>query len=268
MKLLKLFLILVVASSATSIYSQNQSSFAHPLQIEPVSIYNKIKIDALYWDKRTTSLYEQNRSITFEGEYNFWNHFSIISSIGKSDYRLTNIEPTNSYDRWNLGLKYGREFALGNSKLVVGGGLRFFDRKKGNPLNERENPDYYLVRPNFGIGFQSGRFELLTEFRFQTETNRSFKENNVEEFRRYYQFGIAPSYQIIEKLRLFTEFEYREPYDRAIDTKTRFFNFYPGLAYKTDSTGTFTLSLQQSLLSREANAIDRGIRVSYYYFFD
>ena len=167
-----------------------------------------------------------------------------------------------------LLIKYGKIFEIGKSDLLIGAGVKFYDRKRGAPLQERENPEYYLVSPNFGLGFKSGKFEIMTEFRFQTETNRKFKEGTLEEFRRFYQFGIAPSYSITPNLRGFLEFEYREPYDKIIDTKTRFFNFYPGISYNTDNFGTFNLSLQVRLLSKEENSIDRGIRFSYFYFFD
>ncbi len=250
------------------LYAQKSPNFSHPLQIEPVSIYNKIRVDGSYFDKRTNVIYEQNRNITIEGEYNFWNHFSISSSLGRNNYILTDTETSNTYDRFNLGVKYGRIIDFGTSSLLLGAGIRLYDKKKGATPTERENPDFYLVRPNFGIGFRSGRFEILSEFRFQTETNKSFKEGSLEEFRRYYQFGMAPSFAINQSLRTFMEFEYREPYDRYVDTKTRFFNFYPGVSFATENFGTFSLSLQIGLLKREENAIDRGIRFSYFYLFD
>lgn len=252
----------------TYLIAQNPGPFAHPLQIEPVSIYNKLRVDGSYFDKRTNVIYEQNRNISIEGEYNFWNHFSISSSLGRNQYTLTDTEPSNTYDRFNLGLKYGRIIDFGSSSLLLGGGIRLYDKKKGTDTTDRENPDFYLVRPNFGIGFRSGRFEILSEFRFQTETNRSFREGNLDEFRRYYQFGLAPSFAINQTFRTFMEFEYREPYDRMVDTKTRFFNFYPGVSFATENLGTFSISLQIGLLKREENAIDRGIRFSYFYFFD
>lgn len=253
--------------NGTSLRAQSNSKFAHPLQIEPVAIYNKLRLDASYWDNRDKNTYEQNKNVKLEGEYNFWNQFSVTSSIGRTNYKLTDSEPSNSYDRWNLGLKYGKIFDIGNSNLLVGGGIKLYDRKRGTSLNERENPEYYLISPNLGLGFKTGNFEIMSEFKFQTESNRNFKEGTLEEFRRFYQIGIAPSYAISSQTRGFLEFEYREPYDKIVDTKTRYFNFYPGVSYNTENIGTFSLSLQVKLLSKEESSIDRGIKFSYFYFF-
>ncbi len=265
-KVFSLFLLFHIFHSAN--FAESKSNFAHPLQIEPVAIYNKIRVNASYWDKRNLGIYEQNKNLNIEGEYNFWNNFSITSSIGKTNYVQTNSAVEETWNRWNFGLKYGKIFDFASGQLLVGGGISFFDRKRGGELRERENPEYYLIRPNFGLGFKSGRFEIMSELRFQTETNQKMKEGTLEEFRRYYQFGIAPSFAATESIRMFLELEYREPFDRNVDTKTRFFNIYPGIAYKSESIGTFSLSLQLSILARNENAMDRGIRFSYFYFFD
>ncbi|MDZ4725178.1 MAG: hypothetical protein SH817_03430 [Leptospira sp.] len=264
--LLSIFFISICFSS--SIMSQTNSNFAHPLQIEPVAVYKKIRGDFSYWDKRYLGVYEQNRNFQVEGEYIFWNNFSATSSIGRNNYSISDAMPETTWDRWNFGLKYGKVFDFGSSQLLVGGGIRLYDKRRNSEIRERENPDYYLVRPNFGIGYKNGRFEVMTEFRFQTETNRSFREGNLEEFRRYYQFGIAPSVELSPSFRAFTEFEYREPFDKLIDSRTRFLNFYPGISYKSDSSGTMSVSLLFSLLAKNDNAMDRGIRISYFYFFE
>jgi hypothetical protein len=266
MKLILISILSIVCLNP--IISQTTSNFSHPLQIEPVAIYNKARVTGTYWDKKQLGVYEQYRNLQLEGELNFWNDFSVISSIGKTNYIITDSEPENSFDRLNLGLKYGKIFNLGSSQLLVGGSMKFFNKKLDGELKSRENPDYFLMRPNFGLGYKSGRFEIMSEFRFQTETNRNLKEGSLDEFRRYYQFGIAPSWAITPQVRVFTELEYREPYDKVIDTKTRFFNFYPGFSYNTQEFGTFSVSLQLSILSRDENAMDRGLRLSYFYFFD
>jgi hypothetical protein len=263
-----LIFLFVLLTGYESISAQNGGAFAHPLQIEPVAVYNKLRVNGSYWDRRSQGTYEQNRNLQVEGEYIFINNFSVSSSIGRNNYQLTDSASETTWDRWNAGIKYGKVFDFGTSQFLIGGGIHIFDKKRGSELRERENPDYYLIRPNLGIGYSMGRFQIMTEFRFQTETNRAFKENSLEEFRRYYQFGIAPSFALTEKTRGFLELEYREPFDKNVDTRTRFFNLYPGVSYATENLGTFSISLQLALLSRGENAIDKGIRFSYFYFFD
>lgn len=252
----------------TSTPKTSSKYFAHPLQIEPVAVYSKVRANISYWDRNFNKVYEEVRSINAEGELKFWENFSIVTSVGRTQVVLTDSPTETTWDRANVGLKYAKVIDTGSSQWLIGGGIRFYDQKRNSLFRERENPEYYLIRPNFGIGFKKGIFEIMSEIRFQTETNRKGRESSLEDFRRYYQFGIAPSLALGESFRIFTELEYREPFDKTVDTNTRFFNFYPGVSYKTESMGTFSLSLMAALLPKSENAIDRGIRFSYFYFFD
>lgn len=253
----------------TSIQSQsNQNGFAHPLQIEPVAVYSKIRGNVGYWDKNFNSVKEINKNVSVEGEYKFSDSFSVISSLGRTEYSQTDTAKEVTWDRYNVGLKYGKIFETGSSQFLIGGGLRVYDKKRNSLFREYENPEYYLIRPNFGLGYKSGIFQIMSEFRFQTETNRHGRESKLEEFKRYYQVGIAPSFAIAESVRIFTEFEYREPIDKTADKNLRYFNFYPGVSMNTESFGTFSFSFLFGVLPKADNAMDRGIRFSYFYFFD
>ncbi|BDA80641.1 hypothetical protein LPTSP3_g35710 [Leptospira kobayashii] len=256
------------ATTTTTAAPSTSSKFAHPIQIEPVAIYTKVRVNAIYWDKKYLGVYEENKNINIEGEYAFTKTLSVTSSLGRNQYSFTDSETEKTWDRWNAGLKYGKVWDNGTSQWLFGAGLRLYDRKRNSELKERENPELYLVRPNIGMGYKNGAFEIMTELRFQTETNSKLKESNIQEFRRYYQLGIAPSFAVTPSLRVFTELEYREPFAKDIDTRTRFFNFYPGVSYATEKAGTFSLSLLFPVLAKNENAIDRGIRFSYIYFFD
>ncbi|TGN11193.1 hypothetical protein EHS11_07115 [Leptospira ilyithenensis] len=255
-------------TTTTAAAVPTSTKFAHPIQIEPVAIYTKVRVNAIYWDRKYLGAYEENKNINIEGEYAFTKSLSVTSSLGRNQYSFTDSETEKTWDRWNAGLKYGKVWDNGTSQWLIGAGLRLYDRKRSAELKEKENPELYLVRPNIGMGYKNGAFEIMTELRFQTETNSKLKESNIQEFRRYYQFGIAPSYAVSPSLRVFTELEYREPFSKDIDTKTRFFNFYPGVSYATEKAGTFSLSLLFPILAKNENAVDRGIRFSYIYFFD
>ncbi|PJZ46930.1 hypothetical protein [Leptospira brenneri] len=256
--------------SVVSLYSQPTSNndFAHPLQIEPVAVYTKIRGNATYWDKSFNGVKEINKNLNFEGEYKFSDTFSVISSIGRTEYSQTDSAKEITWDRWNAGIKYGKIFDTGSSQFLIGGGLRIYDKKRNAEFREKENPDFYLIRPNFGLGYKRGIFQIMSEFRFQTETNRHGKESSLEEFKRYYQVGIAPSFAIADSVRIFTELEYREPLDKVADKNLRYFNLYPGISMSTESFGTFSFSALFGVLPKADNAMDRGIRFSYFYFFD
>ncbi|TGL86630.1 hypothetical protein EHQ68_15115 [Leptospira congkakensis] len=257
-------------SAVGSLFSQptNNSGFAHPLQIEPVAVYTKLRGNLTYWDKNFNGVKEINKNINVEGEYKFTETLSVISSIGRTEYSQTDSAKEITWDRWNGGIKYGKIFDNGSSQFLIGGGLRIYDKKRNAEFREKENPDFYLIRPNFGLGYKRGIFQIMSEFRFQTETNRHGKESSLEEFKRYYQVGIAPSFAIADSVRIFTELEYREPLDKIADKNLRYFNFYPGISMNTESLGTFSFSVLLGVLPKADNAMDRGIRFSYFYFFD
>ncbi|MCW7505737.1 hypothetical protein [Leptospira paudalimensis] len=268
MKHIYLFLILFF-SFVSSVFSQfNNKGFAHPLQIEPVAVYSKVRGNLSYWDKDYNQVKEINKNVGVEGEYKFSESFSVISSVGRTEYSQTDTTKEFTWDRYNVGLKYGKIFDAGNSQFLIGGGLRIYDKKRNSLFREHENPEYYLIRPNFGLGYKYGIFQIMTEIRFQTETNKQGRESKLDEFKRYYQIGIAPSFGIADSVRIFTELEYREPIDKTADKNLRYFNFFPGISMNTESMGTFSFSLMFGMLPKADNAMDRGIRFSYFYFFD
>ncbi|TGL65507.1 hypothetical protein [Leptospira jelokensis] len=268
MKQTYLFITIFFTSITAVLAQHNQNGFAHPLQVEPVAVYSKIRGNIGYWDKNFNSVKEINKNVSVEGEYKFSDSFSVISSLGRTEYSQTDTAKEVTWDRYNVGLKYGKVFESGSSQFLIGGGLRVYDKKRNSLFREYENPEYYLIRPNFGLGYKSGIFQIMTEFRFQTETNRHGRESKLEEFKRYYQVGIAPSFGISDSVRIFTELEYREPFDKTADKNLRYFNFYPGISMNTESFGTFSFSFSFGVLPKADNAIDRGIRFSYFYFFD
>jgi len=247
--------------------SSSGSQFAHPLQVEPTALYSKIRGNFQYWDKRNSDQFERNRNINLEGEYKFNPNFSVISSIGRNEYQLTGSERELRWDRWNAGIKFSKEFQCFGGDCFFGTGIRLFNSMSERYNSLRENPVFYQVRPNLGFGYKSGIFEIQAELRYQTETTRSAREENLEQFRRYYQLGLAPSIQLTESIRTFLEFEYREPVQKEIDTKTRFFQFYPGITYNKKGFGTIGISALFPVIPVENNAFDRGMKVSYFVFF-
>ncbi|EMY70271.1 hypothetical protein [Leptospira vanthielii] len=102
---------LFIISLASSLYSQPANSgFAHPLQIEPVAVYTKLKGNVGYWHKDFNGVKEINKNINIEGEYKFTDSFSVISSIGRNDYSQTDTAKEVTWDRWNAGIKYVFQF--------------------------------------------------------------------------------------------------------------------------------------------------------------
>lgn len=247
-----------------SVFAES-SSFAHPLRIEPASLYTKVRVGFLAEEGRDHNIYQRNRKANLEGEYNFMKYFSAKLASGYRRRELSNSETLNSFDRYMIAFKFGQEI---RKKFVYGFGLKTYSRERRNPELRKDGvvSDYYLLRPNFSIGFKMAKFELMAEVHMQTETNAKFKESQNEEFRRHYQGGLALSYAITNSLRLFLEMEYREPYNKKIDLKTRFWNVYPGFSWQLYKKGLLYVSLQSSI--KNERGIDRGGEMGFMHFFD
>ncbi|MEM7181015.1 MAG: hypothetical protein AAF518_08885 [Spirochaetota bacterium] len=257
------FILLVVSSSLLA----KESFFNHPLRIEPASVYTKIRVDANARENREDNYYERHRGGTLEGEFSFYN-FAIKGSAGKSRLERSGTSTLDMYDRFMVGLKYGREYGSTTGAFAWGLGLKGFSRIRNfqEYKKDTQEQNLYLIRPNLSLGLRLLQFELQAEAHVQTETNSSFRENTLQQFRRHYQGGVAISYGFGENFRLFAESEYREPYTKKVDTKTRFWNIYPGFSYQIYSGGRLAFSYQISMMKEKWND-DRGGRISYFHFF-
>jgi len=248
------------------ISAEEQSSFAIPLRVEPAAVYTKVRIDGQVSEKRDSNIYQREKVGYIEGEYKFLQYFSIKVGTTKSQWERSGSKTITQYDRLNVGLKFAREHQFSFGAFVWGGGVRWFDRQSKQYARDGVAPELYLVRPNLNFGLKIGSFEAIVDLQFQSETNRAFKENSQEEFRRYYQAGLALSYGVTDKLRLFAETEYRKPYNPVVDVNTKFWNVYPGLGYQIYKGGYLAVSGQLPVIPERL--MDRGIRISYFHVFE
>ncbi len=246
--------------------SGSSEAFAHPLQVEPVSLFNKVRGNFTYWDKNNPTSFERNRNLSLEGEMKLGNQISFVGSVGRNEYKITDSATQIGFDRLGVGVKYAKEFQWLDGDWVFGAALRVFDKQRTTALNDRETPDFFQVRPSIGLAYKSGIFQVQSELRLQSETNQNGRESGLQQFRRYYQVGIAPSVGLSELTRLFVELEYREPYNAKIDTKTRFFHLSPGFSFKTNY-GVFAISYSIPVIPPSDNMVDQALRVSYFYLF-
>lgn len=260
---IKYIILLSTIFSVISLYAES-SDFGHPLRIEPAGIYNKIKVDGTYTDRRTEKTFEKDRNLSLEGELIFLDRFSIKGGGGATKYNSTNSNPIVQNDRIHLGLKYANESG-GKLRFVWGGGVRVFNKQIGEHPRFDVAPDLYLVRPNLSLGLGLGIFEFQADLSMQSETNTKFREVDNRDFRRFYQAGGLVSVNLGD-LRLLLESEYRVPYDKQVDSRSRFWNAYPGISYKIFDKSMITLS-GQFPINGEVGEQGRGFRFSFFQFF-
>jgi hypothetical protein len=258
------FFILVIILLSKNLFSED-SKFAIPQRVEPVGVYTKIRIDAGGSEKRDINYYEREKQAYLEGELKFLEYFSIKLGTTKTQWEKSGAKTLTELDRFNVGLKFAREHSTSFGAFAWGFGTRLFDRQ--NPKLKRDDiaPDLYILKTHFNLGLKINNFEIITNFQFQSETNRQLKEEANQEFRRNYLGSIALSYGFTENLRGFLETEYRAPYNPKIDLNIRSWNLYPGFSYQIYSGGFLGFSVQIPML--QERTYDRGVRLSYYHVF-
>jgi hypothetical protein len=262
----KLIAVFGLLASTYGIFANEKSSFAVPLRVEPAAVYTKIRIDGQVSENRESNVYEREKQGNMEGELKFLQYFSVKVGTTKSQWEKSGSKTLTQLDRLNVGLKFAKEHQFSFGSIVWGGGVRWFDQQSKKYARDGEAPELYLVRPNLNFGLRLGAFEAIADLQFQSETNRAFKENSKEEFRRYYQTGLSLSYGLTENFRLFAETEYRKPYNQTVDVHTKFWNVYPGVSYQVYKGGFLSASLQFPII--QERQMDKGIRISYFHIFD
>jgi hypothetical protein len=241
------------------------SQFAIPQRLDPVGVYTKIRLDASAAENREKNVYEREKQGNIEGEVKFLNYFSFKLATQKTQWERSGSKTLTELDRLNVGLKFAMEHSLSFGALAWGGGVRWFDKQNSKYARDNVSPELYLLRTHFNLGLKIHSFEIIGNVQFQTESNRQFKEEANQEFRRNIQGSLALSYGFSEKFRGFLETEYRKPYNVEIDTKTKFWNVYPGISYQIYKGGFLGFSFQFPVTPDRL--YDRGVRLSFYHVF-
>ena len=82
----KNFIALCLLALTISIYGNEKSSFAIPLRIEPAAVYTKIRIDGQGVEKREDNIYEREKQGSIEGEFKFFEYFSVKAGTTKTQW--------------------------------------------------------------------------------------------------------------------------------------------------------------------------------------
>lgn len=250
----------LLSESSTNIPFHKNSKFHHPLQIQAGGLYNKINLQLNGDDRRKENEYRRTQNGTYEGEIKLIDSLSVSLSSGYSKQDKTDSGTFRGRERIRLGIKYAYE----SDNLLLAVGIFQFTRDLFREKTETNNPDFFILRPYFGMGYRINNFQIQTNFHFQSETNELFKERIHEEFRRHYQISLALSYSLLENLDVFFEFEKRFPYDSYVDIETRFANVYPGFLVHTKNHGSFGISAGFPVI--HDRIFDRSLRLQYFYF--
>ena len=247
---------------ATTLSAEDYNSiFTTPLNMHPGALNRQFRVDFFQIENKTDKVFELKRTLKVSGEYRFANNFAVTSAAGRTDRTKTDTERQRYFERFQLGLKTA---ALHRKQtLLTGYYINFHSAQLERAQLENESPEFFLFETGFSLGYAFPELQIITNFIFQTESNLILKERFGQQFRRFYQFEIGVNGNITEKIKIYIESAYREPYSKKIDTHTRSWHLFPGISLDT-TYGTFALSIRVPVTGQVMN---RGGQLTFYKYF-
>lgn len=238
------------------------SALFHPQRVQALGIYNKLWFFGEYRDQDTDDKgYKRDRATKIEGEKKITKQFSLNLSLGYHDHYAPSEKSWSAWDRTTLGSKWAYE----NRSWIFGAGLHLSSYDFAAAKTDDPNRRFFMIRFHFGIGYKFGNVSLQSILSYQSESNRKFREASNEQFRRDIEGGVALSYRLNHVIGFQLESLYRIPENKKDPIDPEFWNLYPGITFSTLS-GVLGVSFLKSMKS--GDSIDRGIRLSYFHFFE
>jgi len=257
----------ICAPSLVSAKPRAGEAFTPPLRLDAPVISSRARVFGAAGELRDSDYYRRDRTVGADIEWALGDQFSVVSSMGETWRERSKTETYRARERLNLGFRFAATGKLTGGIWGFSGGLRVFDKKGIKQAKiEEVNPGLYIALFSVQGGLKRGPLEAVLSFSFQTETNTKLVERPGEEFRRHSLFGLALSYGLSRRKRVFLELEYREPYHRDVDEGVRFFRAYPGFRWGT--ADNYALSISLLFAIRRENELDRGFRLGLHKYFN
>ncbi len=218
---------------------------------------SQVESHASFSEKHAMGGFRQDRSGNVSGTLALGQYVALQAGGGYAERRRTDTETARIRERWNGGVRLAFAGGYDDGRPAFGFGIHVFDRP-ADPAEVGVDPELFLARALLALGMRMGPLDLTGELRLQTETNRAMREEEEQEFRRHYGFGLGLAWRTTEKLRLVLESRYVIPYDPKIDTDVRSFRAFPGIVVLLGSGWELQASLV--LAVRVERDLDRGFR--------
>ncbi len=147
--------------------------------------------------------FERQQTLQAYGEYAFADFFSVHANLPFTRRWLTDTKRQTRLDNIELGAKLAFRFQYVMPYFGLGGNLATGDEEQGIGSKELGN-----VEPFAGVRLGRGWFFWQIGARYNSQTNKRFRETDVQEFRRFYliETALVLSFQYVD---LLLEYQYK-----------------------------------------------------------
>ncbi len=217
----------------------------------PDGIYSKrvlpaIRFGAEYdsFDLNQHAYYMRRQTLSAYGEWAFNEYFSLAATLPWTRRTETKTQTATRFD--NMGL--GAHAAIPGSSFIPVGGLDM-TLPTGREQEGIGSKRIFNMEPYAGLGYYDGAFSILGLVRYNTQTNRDFKEDpdQGDDFARTWLYNVNLGWNF-EAVDLLLEYQYKYTYDPNPKRKSTH-TIAPGINVKIDQV-ILSLSVPYSL-SRE-----------------
>lgn len=148
-------------------------------------------------------LFERRQTLQAYGEYAFTDFFSVHANLPFTRRWLTDTKRQSRLDNIELGAKLAFRFHYVMPYFGLGGNLATGDEEQGIGSRELGN-----VEPFAGVRLGRDWFFWQIGARYNSQTNKRFRETDVQEFHRFYliETALVLSFQYVD---LLLEYQYK-----------------------------------------------------------
>ncbi len=148
-------------------------------------------------------LFERQQTLSLYGEFAFTDWISLHANLPVTRRWLTDTERRTRFDNMRVGTKFGFRFDWLMPYFGLAVDLPTGREEEGIGSKELGN-----IEPYAGLRIGSGWFFWQLGARYNSQSNREFREADLQEFRRFYllETAIALSFQYVD---LLVEYQYK-----------------------------------------------------------
>jgi hypothetical protein len=204
-------------------------------------------------------LYERSQTLSAYGEFAFADFISIHANLPVTRRWLTDTERQTRFDNMRVGAKLGFRFSWIMPYFGLAVDLPTGDEEEGIGSKELGN-----VEPYAGVRIGAGWFFWQLGARYNSQSNREFRETDVQEFRRFYllETAVALSFQYVD---LLVEYSYKR--EREEKEKPGLSTSVIGPGVNIKPTPNFVIGLGATYALSTEREYDYGYQVRLTYLF-
>ncbi|MCB1325374.1 MAG: hypothetical protein H7A21_16465 [Spirochaetales bacterium] len=250
-------LVLSIAFGAAGTLEAAPSSGPEFLFIKNMAPRSRVGLGFSNHELSRHEFFERRQSLYAFGEYAFTDFFSLHASVPYTRRWITDSERRSHLDNIELGAKLGWDLGGWMPYFGLAGNLATGNEESGIGSKEFGN-----VEPYAGLRLGQDWFFFAVGARYNSQTNRQFREDDEQEFRRYWllESALAFSFSWID---LMLEYQYkhlRDPGEAAFSGQV----LAPGVNLKI---GDLVVGLSVPWALSKEREYDLGFRLQATYLF-